>query len=864
MPQLHNLKTFLRKIHWKELVAALFILFGIYFFRQERKELSSLIPFLEKANITWVWFGVAVTVIYILSQSFFLSTSFKSVGARIGFATSVMVFLKRNFISVFIPGGGVAAYAYLPSMLRKEQLEQRRIFQAAGINSFIGTLTVIMVGLPVMAYTLFHHQTIKGAGAALAGAIILLLLILFVVGSLKNKGQLHHLLVRIFPKLEKHIEEFFTFDLSWASLCMATIISTAIEFIGVIHLYIAMMAATGSGNWEAAFAGYVVSTLFLVLSPFLKGLGAVELSLTYILTLYGYSTLQALEITLLYRLFEFWLPLASGLIAWLWKGKNLFLRILPPTLIFMLGVVNIFSVLTPPIASRLRLLKEYLPMDSIHASNWLVILIGLVLMITATYLIRGLRGAWWLAIIFSSLSLVGHLTKALDYEEAIIAFGVITVLFFTRNQYRLKSNLRFLNTGLITSVALFVMVLVFGTVGFYLLDKRHYGFDFTWQQSLYYTLSNFLLITVNDLHPVTHFGNEFIISIKVLGFGAWVFLVYNLIRPYILKSKTGDSALQRAGYLLMQYGNSPVDYFKTDSDKLLFISEAYEGFIAYKIAGGFALVLEEPVCAVENKIPMLKEFDKLCNKMGLKTAFYRVDEDSLYYFEELRKKKLLIGQEAIMDLREFNLEGRQNKSLRNGLNSLSKKGYVVQVHTAPHDKELINQLQQVSDEWLKNYHKKEIVFSQGMFNAPAISKQNIIALHDIEERVVAFLNVIPDYAPEEVTYDLIRKTAGAPGAAMDALIIKLVEYAKQKGAYYLNLGLVPLSGINQPESTAERVVKYAYEKIKRFSHYKGLREFKEKYASEWHNKYLVYENDFDLIQLPAALNKVMHPGKFNR
>jgi len=25
------------------------------------------------------------------------------------------------------------------------------------------------------------------------------------------------------------------------------------------------------------------------------------------------------------------------------------------------------------------------------------------------------------------------------------------------------------------------------------------------------------------------------------------------------------------------------------------------------------------------------------------------------------------------------------------------------------------------------------------------------------------------------------------------------------------------------------------------------------------NKYLVYENDFDLIQLPAALNKVMQP-----
>ncbi|MFT4024956.1 MAG: lysylphosphatidylglycerol synthase domain-containing protein [Flavihumibacter sp.] len=93
---------------------------------------------------------------------------------------------------------------------------------------------------------------------------------------------------------------------------------------------------------EAALMGYVVSTLFLVISPFLKGLGAVELSLAYILSRYGYSSVTALEITILYRLFEFWLPLLAGLIAWAWKGKNLFLRILPPTLIFLLGAVIYF------------------------------------------------------------------------------------------------------------------------------------------------------------------------------------------------------------------------------------------------------------------------------------------------------------------------------------------------------------------------------------------------------------------------------------------------------------------------------------------------------------------------------------------
>ena len=94
---------------------------------------------------------------------------------------------------------------------------------------------------------------------------------------------------------------------------------------------------------------------------------------------------------------------------------------------------------------------------------------------------------------------------------------------------------------------------------------------------------------------------------------------------------------------------------------------------------------------------------------------------------------------------------------------------------------------------------------------------------------------------------------------MDALIIKLIEYAKEKNLLFLNLGMVAMTGITEPDNTAELIIKLAATKIKRFQHYKGLREFKEKYATIWENKYLVYENDFDLVQLPSVLNKIMKP-----
>jgi phosphatidylglycerol lysyltransferase len=176
---------------------------------------------------------------------------------------------------------------------------------------------------------------------------------------------------------------------------------------------------------------------------------------------------------------------------------------------------------------------------------------------------------------------------------------------------------------------------------------------------------------------------------------------------------------------------------------------------------------------------------------------------------------------------------------------------------------LIRQLRAVSDEWLASAQKKEAIFSQGMFDENALQNQDTIIARDSEGAVVAFLNIIPDYTPGGYTYDMIRHKSNAPGGCMDALIIAAIEYGKEKKITWLNLGLAPISGINDPCSPAERVVKFAYEKIKRFQHYQGLRAFKEKYATEWHNKYLVYENDFDLVRLPSALKKVMLPAKMN-
>ncbi len=197
--------------------------------------------------------------------------------------------------------------------------------------------------------------------------------------------------------------------------------------------------------------------------------------------------------------------------------------------------------------------------------------------------------------------------------------------------------------------------------------------------------------------------------------------------------------------------------------------------------------------------------------------------------------------------------------MRNGLNSIQKKGLKSIVYQPPIKDGLLQKLKFVSNEWLRTTDREEIVFTQGMFDWEKLKQQTIITIENEDEQVFGFLNIIPDYTPDEATYDLIRKTGDAPGGVTDALIIALIDYCKSNGIRYLNLGLAPLSGIDQGKGLPEKTLKFAYEKFQQFRHYRGLRDFKEKFSPQWSNKYLIYENHYDLISLPKALNKVMKP-----
>jgi phosphatidylglycerol lysyltransferase len=836
------------------------IAFCIYFIKHEGYELNQSFDLIGQSNLLLMVGAAFITLVYVIVHGFMYKESYKTLHADLPLSSMIILSLKRNFISVFLPAGGISSYAFFTKEIEDRGVSKIRIHLASVVYGISGFASLILIALPAILLLSLKHDLNTNILLAFVLVILLFLLMFLAFRSLIKKGIVFQYFSKHFPGIAILFEDLESEKFSVKHFISCILYSLVIELCGIAHLYIVSQALGFDIQPVTALIGYVVATIMYAISPFMRGLGAVELTLTLTLIQFGMPNVTAISASLLYRFFEFWLPLIVSAGSFIYKRDNFLLRVLPAFLTLLLGVVNIISVLLPGLSERLLLLKDFLPENLLYFSNSSVLAAGIILIVLSAFLIKGLKNAWITAIIIVSISIIGHIVKAIDYEEASFAVIVLFLLIYTRKNYIVKHDKRLFHNAKWYLLGAFAFVLIYGIFGFYFISKRHFNIDFTLGQSILYLFNSLIVVNNGILSPQSEFASRFLQTLNIMGAGLILSTLILAFKPHRYRHQIKEYDIEKGKELVKLYGKSSLDYFKTYFDKALYFGKNGKSFVSFKIENDFAVVLEAPVCENINDIPsLIAEFDEYAASQGLRTLFYRVDEQQLKYFPG--KKSIFIGQEGLVNVATFTLEGGDNKPTRNSINKAKAAGYECKIISPPQKEGYLQKLKAVSDDWLKDPGKKESGFTQGVWNKDEIKKQVILTIEDKEEKVVAFANIIPDYFPDEGTYDLIRKSSDAPPGVLDVLMANMIEYFKQMNIKILNLGMAPFSGIEQAKNFRERTIKFAYENLKQFDHFKGLRFFKEKYAYTWNNKYLVYSNDFDLVQAPLIIEKVSRVRK---
>jgi phosphatidylglycerol lysyltransferase len=851
-------------------------------------ELQQLKNILSQGVWELVLAAIVLQAAYYMVFSWTYQSAFDMVDLSARTRDLLPVTLGSLFVNVVAPVGRVGGAALFAEDLARRGKSVARSAAGVLLQLTADFVSFMLILIPGVIY-LFIENNLKTY--EIMGAVIIFLLtfglsIILLMGVWKRDwlhrlfdwshrtanwifGRLNQSLLLADDWAQKNAEEFdqaFAAATNHPSRLVRTVgIAFLAHLVNLSSLYVLFLAFNQPVGLGTLVAGYAVGVLFWIVSTTPQGIGVVEGGMALTFTVLGISGAAAITVALTFRVLTFWLPMVLGFFAvqcLQTVGANQ--RTLTETwgvrfaavLVALMGIVNILSAVTPSLSYRLAILEDFFPLEVRHGGHLTAALAGFALLILAGNLSRRKLVAWVLTLAVLGISMVSHLVKGLDYEEASLAGGLMILLWQMRDHFHARSDRPSIQQGLRVLAQASLFTLAYGVIGFFLLD-RHYKVSFGLWDALRQTVVMFTQFYDPGLVPLTRFGNFFANSIYIVGAVTIGYAGLMLLRPVFVRKPTTDEERRRAQAIIEKYARSSLARFLLFEDKRYFFSEG-GSVIGYALAGRTAVVLGDPVGPDDNLLPSIEAFAALCQRNDWMPVFYQTQPGTLATYKSAGFDALSIGNEGVVNLDTFTLEGKESKPLRAPINKLKNAGYKFIVHEPPISDDLLEELRAISDEWLTMMHGTEKRFSLGWFDDEYIRNSLIGAVYTPEGWISAFINFVPEYQLSEATVDLMRRRAEIENGTMEFLFVSLFQWAKAQGYHGFNLGLSSLSGVGeQPTDPAiERIMHFIYENVNQFYNFKGLHSFKEKFHPEWSPRYLIYRGTANLAQAWLAVIQV--------
>lgn len=846
---------------WSVLIV---VLVGVFVWHQ-RAELTQAIAELRLAD--WRW--LALVVISALFMHGFLTQTLSSVllriGRRIPFIPALMTHAEREMVATVMPVGGAASFVTLVSRFGVYGVTRNDAALATMLYSAVGHLSFIVFAIPAMALLIARHNATTPVLIGAASVLVIAILVLALLVALLRGRRFPE---RVEARLPSFVQEFRetaeSTTVSARSLLVPFSLSLTADLFGVLSMWAALHAVRTDATLVTALFAYTVSTMLQIAAPVFQGLGIVEVSVIYLLERLGIPLPQAIGATLLYRFVDVWLPvvLGIGVHARYQRALRGLPAYLPALWTALSGILALASVLPARVHIPLvdfRRAQGLGMLHQSHAGKTFTLLAGFLLLILSMRLLRRQHLAWVVALIIS-IALTGlYIVRDYDDIGALISGTNIAILLIYRGRFRVRSDIPTMRRGVTVLIASFSVTYLFGVLSLWLADKRHFGHELSISSSLRTARDIYFGFGDGGLDARTVRGEWILDSMHLLGVLSIIVSALAILQPIVWRHRVQRAETERARRIIEQYGRSSLDRFKYWPDKFQFFGAGGKGCVSFGLSGHVAVVLGDPTASDETAFgETLDDFLDFCDLNGWEPAFHQVPPTNLDAYKARGFTSLIIGQEAVVPLDTFTLSGKSNHSLRSTLNRAQREGRHVDFVEPPLPDELLAELKDVSDEWLTLDGRRERGFTLGQFDSGYVRSSPVLVLREAEGKAEAFINLIPDGAPGEVTFDLMRHRVDAPNGSMDLLMLALIDYGRDHGFTKLSLGMVPFVAPESGESmaTADRAIAQLGKPMSRFFASESLFAYKQKFHPVWEPRYLVVRSVAQLPRVALALTRL--------
>jgi lysylphosphatidylglycerol synthetase-like protein (DUF2156 family) len=276
-------------------------------------------------------------------------------------------------------------------------------------------------------------------------------------------------------------------------------------------------------------------------------------------------------------------------------------------------------------------------------------------------------------------------------------------------------------------------------------------------------------------------------------------------------------------------------------DKAFLFTPQDGAFMMYARSGGSQIAMGGPVGKRGAWREALAAFRDEAERTSSRAVIYAAPAELLPDLLDLGFKVEKVGENAVVDLKQFSLAGRKRQDVRTARRRFVEREQAsFEIDLPPHDAHRLAAVAPISEAWLKAQRGSEKGFSLGRFD-PAFLQHGPLAIVRAHGKAIAFATLWVTHDRSWASVDLMRHDpAGTPSGVMDFLFAELLLWAQDEGYAQFDLGMAPLSGLAEERHAPlfARFGRFVFERAGPFYNFEGLRRFKEKFATSWEPRYL--------------------------
>jgi lysyl-tRNA synthetase class 2 len=395
-------------------------------------------------------------------------------------------------------------------------------------------------------------------------------------------------------------------------------------------------------------------------------------------------------------------------------------------------------------------------------------------------------------------------------------------------------------------------------IGLSFIALRELTRPYTFPQRVEAVLYGLVGVTQRISFRLDFLNDFFTILTGGLGLITVIMTAYLFLRPAEPQGRLGAKDGERIRGLLDRYGESDsLGYFALRDDKSVIWSPTGKSCVCYRVLSGVMLASGDPLGDPEAWPGAINAFLDLAARHAWVPAVIGCSElGAEVWCRTGGLAALELGDEAVVSVAEFSLQGRSMRNVRQMVTRVRRAGYTAQVRRVGDvPREELDRLMRQADSWRGTPTERGFSMALGRIGGPG-DERCIIATATQDGTLKALLHFVP-WGTDGLSLDLMRRDRSAQPGLNDFMIAETIKAAADLGVKRISLNFAAFrAALERGEKIGAGPVARAWRRfllfLSRWFQIESLYKFNAKFCPEWVPRFMLFAGPRDAIRVGLA------------